>query len=185
MRRFSPIVSVVIVALLAAPSAAAARSALQLAGSATTPSNPAPTPQQIHQAVAAAKRSRNLWSTVNMCGTAGTTRAFGLRAQMPSLGFSTSMYMTFSVYYRAPSGTNRLVSGTRKTMLVAQGSTRLYQAGVTFHFSPPATLSGRVLFVWKLQGRQLGQAIRWTTPNHHHVDHANPPRYSAAQCTLQ
>lgn len=183
MRRFSLILGALIVAVLAAPSAGGARN--QHAGVAAATSNPTPTPQQIHQAVAAAKRSSNLWATVNICGKTGNTRALGLRGQMPGLGFSTSMYMTFSVYYRTSSDTNGLVSGTRETVLVARGSSRLYQTGVTFHFAPPATLSGRVLFVWKLQGRQLGQAIRWTTANHKHVDHGNPPGYSAAVCTLQ
>ncbi len=180
MRRLSLILAALFVAALAASSADAAAT-----GPPAPTAPPAPTPQQVHQAVAAAKRSRNLWATVNICGIAGSTRAVGLRAQMPGLGFTSNLYMTFSVYYRTTGGANRLVPGTRKTVLVANSGTRLYQSGVTFHFPPPATLSGRVLFVWKLQGRQLGQAIRWTTANHKHVDHANPPGFSAAACTIQ
>lgn len=184
MRRCSLILAVVTVVVLATGSAGAGPSETGLAHAAAA-STPAPTPQQIHQAVAAAKSSRNLWATINICGTTGTTRAVGMRGQMPGLGFTTNMYMTFTVFYLTASGTNSLVPDTRETVLAANGSTRLYQAGVTFQFGPPATLVGRVLFVWKLHGRRLGQAIRWTTNNHHHVDQANPPGYSAAQCTLQ
>ncbi len=155
---------------------------LSAAAYASAPSPP--TTAQIHSAVQAAKRSRNLWATVNACGSTGTSRAFGIRGQMPGLSFTTSMYMTFVVYYRTAQGGTQVVAGTRETVLAARGSNRLYQAGVTFQFSPPTTLSGKVKFVWKRGGRQLGDAIRWTTANHHRVDSASPPHYSASLCTL-
>lgn len=184
MRRFSPILAVLIIVGLPAASAPAALGGTRRASVAAATPSPAPTPQQIHQAVAGAKKSSGLWATINICGSTGSSRALGIRGQMPGLGFATNLYMTFSVYYRTSTGAMQLVPHTYDTVLAAQGSNRLYQSGVTFHFSPPAMLVGRVIFVWKLQGRQLGQVVRWTTGNHHHADHGSPPGYSTAQCTL-
>lgn len=144
-----------------------------------------PSTTQIRRALAAAERSPGLWATVNICDTRHHPRQLGLRGQMPGLGLRASLYMTFEVYYRSGGRLRRDRGATQRLSLGTRSDSTLHQAGITFTFTSPAVLKGRVLFTWKRAGRVIGQIARWTTGHHRHVDFADPPGHSAALCTIR
>ncbi len=102
---------------------------------------------------------------------------------MPSLGFTTSLYMHFQVDYYSYKRARFLPDpGVGKAMVLGRGTHGLHQGGLTFRIAPPAILSGTVTFEWRLGGRVLGSAKRYTGDGHRRVDHADPPGYSTATC---
>jgi hypothetical protein len=143
-----------------------------------------PTPKQVQKAVRAAERSPELWATINVCNTRRHPRELGLRAEMPALGFSSSLYMTFAVYYRSD-GRFKLDPGTtQRVSLGSRSGATVHQAGVTFKFTQAAVFKGKVMFTWRRAGKLLGRVFRTTTGHHKHVDFADPSGHSAARCTI-
>jgi hypothetical protein len=138
----------------------------------------------MNRAVWAAERSPDLWATVNLCNTRSYPHELGLRGQMPGLGFGAQEYMTFEVYYRS-GGRYVPIPSTRERMALGrQSGSSLHQAGVTFTFTQPAVLEGRITFTWKRGGTRLGQVVLATTGRHKHVDFGDPRGHSAASCTI-
>jgi hypothetical protein len=143
-----------------------------------------PTQAQIRAAVRAAERSTDLWATINLCDTRQFPDQVGLRGEMPALGFSSGLYMTFEVYYRSGS-TFKPDRRTRDQEHVGRwAGSSVHQSGVTFTFASPATFRGEVIFTWRLKGKVIGRIARMTTAHHKHVDFSHPRGYSAARCTI-
>jgi hypothetical protein len=170
-------VSVALVAILAlAVPAAAARSRPR-----------APTAPQIRRAVESLKRSRDLWATVDICNTRRHPRDLGIRGQMPSLGFGTTHEMNIQVEYR-PSAKIGFKPDPHVNQSVALGysANKLLQGGWIFARFPRHTglLRATVAFVWRRGHKQIARIARTTTGGHRDVDHADPPKFSAAQCLI-
>jgi hypothetical protein len=170
------------IALLAAAAFAPAAAFAVPAAPALTRS---PSAAQVRAAVKAAEHSKALWATINICNPRHHRHELGIRAQIPSLGFSARMYVTFEVAFR-PTGASAFtpLPASAHTVFVANRARALEQAGETYSFQPPAVLSGIVTFQWRRGGRVLGRVTRRTTAHHHHADFGDPPGYSAAICTI-
>ncbi len=143
----------------------------------------APTRAQISRAITRARHSPNLWATVNICNTVRYPDVIGIRGQMPSLGFTTTLYMRFQVdYYSIKDHRFEPDPGVGKLIRLGRGTHGSHQTGVAFRIRPPAILSGTVTFEYRRAGRLLGRAVRQTTHGERHVDFADPRGYSTATC---
>jgi hypothetical protein len=154
--------------------------------SAARPSSRGPTRKQMLAAVHTAERSRYLWATVNVCNTRRYPDAIGIRAQMPALGFTTTLQMEFQVDQRSAHGASfRPVSRAKRAVSVGSVKRGLQQEGVTFSLGPDAgDLRGTVKFEWRLGRRVLGRSTRVTTRGHPTANFSDPPRYSASRCII-
>lgn len=142
-----------------------------------------PTQQQIRAAVRGAERSRLLWATVNICNTARHRNTIGIRGQAPSLPFATTMSMLIQVDYwngrkfiPDPYASKRLDLG--------DPSNEVVQNGANFTFRPPVILSGTIEFEWKLAGRVIGHATRFTGHGYKGVAGGDPAGSSSATCRM-
>jgi len=151
-----------------------------------------PTAAQIRKAVANAERSKDLWATVNVCQAQGKNAAqggsLGVRGQMPTLGFASTLGMTIQLnrYSAKSKSFAALPYATAKTT-VSPGTfaTDLHQDGAVFPFTGPAgLLNATVTFSWTRAGKLLGSTTRQTTAGHHDAAGGQPAHYSMAQCQL-
>jgi hypothetical protein len=151
-----------------------------------------PTAAQIRKAVAKAERSKSLWATVNVCQITGKQAAYGgsigIRGQMPTLGFFSTLTMTIQLnrYSAKTKSFARLPYPTAKTT-VSPGAfaNDLHQDGAVFPFGGPAgLLNATVTFSWTRAGKLLGSTAQQTTAGHHDAAGGYPAHYSAAQCHL-
>lgn len=146
-------------------------------------------PAQIARAVQSAERSRALWATVNICDTRRYRNDFGVRGQMPSLGFSAKLYMVVQVNYWSSKQHRFLpIQSNLATTRLSLGSStnRLEQDGAVFPFSAhTGLLNATFSFIWTRGGKVIGQTVRRTTAGHRDADHGSPPHYSAAQCRIK
>jgi hypothetical protein len=162
---------------------------LVLAGAGGAESAGAVGPGQIARAVRSAEQSRSLWATVNICDSGKYRNDIGVRGQMPTLGFSSTLYMVVQVNYWSQRQ-HRFVpiqSHLASTRL-SLGSTAngLQQDGAVFPFSAhTGLLNATFTFIWTRGGNVVGQTVRRTTAGHTDADHGNPPRYSAARCRIK
>jgi hypothetical protein len=154
------------------------------AAPATGSSPPAPTARQVQAAVRKAKRSTDLWATVNFCNTKSHPNTIGVRGQMPSLGFAAKLVMQFRVqYWNGKAFTP--VRGLSKTIALGSVTRGVYQAGVGFPFAPHAgLLRGMVTFEWRLGNRRVGQAMRSTRKGHPRADFGDPKGFSSGSCVI-
>ena len=175
MRLRSVIFALTAVALLAFTAVSAART-----------SSHRPTRAQMLAAVRSAERSRYMWATVNICNTKRYPDSIGIRAQMPALGFPTTLEMDFQVDQRsAQSASFRPLSGAKRAVSVGSVKRGLQQDGVTFTVPASAgALRGTVSFEWKLGHEVLGQSSRITTRGHPSANFGDPRRYSASRCVV-
>ncbi len=145
----------------------------------------APTAVQVRTALAAARHSRYLWATVNICDTARHPNMIGIRGQMPSLGFAARLGMQVTLsYWSSRDGRFEPVPGVSRHVDLGPASTGSRQGGVILQFTPPAVLIGAIRFDWTRSGRVIGQATRVTAAGYKHVDEADPPGYSTAICRI-
>ena len=151
-----------------------------------------PTAAQIHKALTRAQHSKQLWATVNVCQVKGRGAAkggsIGIRGQMPTLGFTSTLSMTIQLNRWSSKNKSfaALPYKTAKTT-VSPGTfaTNLHQDGAVFPFGGPAgLLDATVTFGWSRGGKVLGTATRRTAAGHHDAAGGHPPHYSAAQCKL-
>jgi hypothetical protein len=151
-----------------------------------------PTAAQIHKAIAKVRRSKLLWATVNVCQLNGRHAAkggsIGVRGQMPTLGFSSTLSMTIQLNSwssKSKSFTALPFKTAKTTVSPGRFATNLHQDGVVFPFGGPAgLLNATVSFSWSRGGKVLGTATRQTAAGHHDASGGRPPHYSAAQCRL-
>jgi hypothetical protein len=146
-----------------------------------------PTPAQIRAAVRAALRSSSLWATINICDTRRYPNTVGIRGQMPTLGFTSSLSMDVQVEFRSAANRRfRPISGVERTLRLGRAASALHQGGANFRFSPHAgTFSATITFEWKLAGKVLGRATRRTTVGHPQADFGDPAHFSAALCQIR
>jgi hypothetical protein len=151
-----------------------------------------PTAAQIHKAIASAERSKMLWATVNVCQTKGKNAAkggsLGVRGQMPTLGFASTLRMTIQLNRWSAKSKSfvALPYATAKTT-VSPGTFAkdLHQDGAVFPFSGPAgLLNATVTFSWTRAGKLLGSTTQQTTAGHRDAAGGRPAHYSKAQCQL-
>jgi hypothetical protein len=144
---------------------------------------------QIARAVRTAEHSRSLWATVNICDTKAYRNDLGVRGQMPSLGFSASLFMVVQVNYW--SGAQRrflpIQSNLATTRLsVGSSANGLQQDGAVFPFSAhTGLLNATFTFIWSRGGKVIGQIVQHTTAGHKDADHGSPAHFSAAQCKIR
>jgi hypothetical protein len=145
-----------------------------------------PTPAQMRSAVARAKRSKNLWATVNICDTKHHPNEIGIRGQMPALGFPAALRLIVRLdYYSFQTASFRPIPHVRMRDSLGTASTGFHQGGAIFKFKPPiAPLSGMITFQWRVGKRLLGQATRPTSHGDKGVDHGDPPGTSNAVCRI-
>jgi hypothetical protein len=141
----------------------------------------APTPAQIRAAVKSAERSRELWATVNICDQPN----FGIRGQMPALGFPARMSMQIQVDYWNPAK-KRFVPDSHaiKKLTLPRATRNLHQTGYVWQFQPATILSGSVTFEWKLGNKVIGRTTRATAHVAKGVDDTNPRGNSTASCKI-
>jgi hypothetical protein len=146
-----------------------------------------PTPNQIASALRKAERSKQLWATVNICDTHRHPDTIGVRSQVPALGFPTSISISLGVqFWSAADKRFESVPGVRKVIRLAPLSRGIHQRGVTFRFGPHAgRLRGTARFAWSRRGRVLGRTEQHTTRGHRDADFGDPPKFSAATCTIR
>ncbi len=146
-------------------------------------------PGQIARAVRRAEQSRSLWATVNICDTRKYHNEIGVRGQMPTLGFSSTLYMVVQVNYWSASQHQFLPIQSRlATTRLSLGSisSGQEQDGAVFPFSAhTGLLNATFTFIWSRGGNVIGQTVRRTTAGHTDADHGSPPHYSAAQCRIK
>jgi hypothetical protein len=166
-------------------SAVAAAALLPAAAHAASPPKP-PSHTQIQTALRHAKTSPGLWATVNICNTRKHPGVIGIRAQMPALGFATTLRMRFEVdYFSAQDKSYRSVPGANRQINVGVQKSGLHQEGVLFSFPRHSgKLRGSVRFQWANGRRLLGQAQEATTHGHPGADFGDPVHYSAPQCVI-
>ncbi len=146
-------------------------------------------PGQIARAVRSAEQSRSLWATVNICDSSRYHNDIGVRGQMPTLGFSSALYMVVQVNYWAK-GRHRFlpIQSNLATTRLSLGSSvnGLQQDGAVFPFSAhTGLLNATFTFIWTRGGEVIGQTVRRTTAGHKDADHGSPPHYTAAQCRIK
>jgi hypothetical protein len=145
----------------------------------------APTAKQIKAAVGHARRSKNLWATVNICDTRKHPNVLGIRGQMPALGFAANLSLSVAVdYWSTRDKRFEPVPGLSQRVPLGTFTTGVHQGGATFSFKPPAKLNGTVTFEWRRGGKLLGRAHESTVGGEKRVDGGDPPRHSAATCRI-
>jgi hypothetical protein len=150
-----------------------------------------PSAKQIHQAAARAEESGSLWATINICSSPGAGQGgeVGVRGQMPSLGFSSTLRMTVQLGYWSQKHERFMAipgPSAVANLAVGSSSTGLQQDGVVFGFNDSAgLLDASVDFTWTRGGRVIAQASRITTAGHHNADYSRPAHYSAGDCRLR
>jgi hypothetical protein len=168
-----------------APAAAAGAAAARTA----TNAHHAPTPAEIHRAVARARRSSYLWATVNIClPRPHHGGVIGVRGEMPALGLRSTLSMTIQLrQYLATKHRFVDVTGTTARRTVTLGALRsgIHQDGAEFPYrSDTGVLSAEVTFTWVRDGRRLAQVMRATTGGHPSAAYGEPAGHSTARCTL-
>ncbi|MGH2942662.1 MAG: hypothetical protein ACRDLN_07820 [Solirubrobacteraceae bacterium] len=134
--------------------------------------------------------SRRPWATVNVCDTAAAPNTIGIRASMPgSRSGQEEMYMRFVVQYfsRADEHWHRIAASDSGYLYVGRGR-RPRQFGRSFRIEPgpgePVLLRGLVLFQWRVKSTVVRQESARTRRGHRSNAGADPPGYSASTCTV-
>lgn len=149
-----------------------------------------PSASQIHRAAARAEGSSSLWATVNVCASRGTGKGgqLGIRGQMPSLGFASTLRMTVQLGYWNQKHERFMAipsSAAASNLALGSSSTGLQQDGVVFGFDDSAgLLDASIDFTWTRNGKVIAEAQRITTTGHRDADYGQPAHYSAADCRL-
>jgi hypothetical protein len=140
-----------------------------------------PTAQQIKTALKTATGSKQLWATINTC----SDHVIGIRGQMPTLGFPARMEMVVTLSEWSPSANRYVPVPGRHTLQMGIHSTGAnVQAGVSFSWKQPVTITAAVTFEWSRNHKLLGSASRVSSAGHKNAGGAKPKGYSAAACSL-
>ena len=142
-------------------------------------------------AAAPVKDSPHLWATVNACDTEARPDAIGIRASMPRRDRRAVAFMRFRVQYRDGQGKWRFVAEGADSGHVRLGPIRgrRLESGYDFTFRPradgtPYQLRGFVTFTWRRGGRVVERASEKTESGHRSATGADPAGYSAATCWI-
>jgi hypothetical protein len=149
---------------------------------------------------AGAAPSPELWATVNICDTAGTPDAMGVRAAMPGDATRERMFVRFNAQWWSSSRRRWLaVRGNPRSPWIYVGRARFEsrQAGWTFRFgapSSPVLLRAVADFEWRARkASRHGHAARWIAVMRRRrvtragvlgADGGDPPGTSLATCSI-
>lgn len=136
--------------------------------------------------------SRELWATIDVCNSAKEPDTVGIRGSMPNDGHAKdAMFMRFQLEYMDPkSKVWSVPAHGADSGFIALGAAKTgRQGGTSFQLGAPKgqpgyTMRGVVTFQWRRAGMVVHQATRTTSAGHPNVVRADPPGYSAAQCTI-
>jgi hypothetical protein len=136
--------------------------------------------------------SRELWATIDVCNPAKEPDTVGIRGSMPGDGHEKdAMYMRFQLEYLDPQSNvwSTPTHGADAGYISVGAAKTGRQGGSSFQLGAPKsqpgyTMRGVVTFQWRRGGRVVHQATRTTSAGHTNVARADPPGYSAAQCTI-
>jgi hypothetical protein len=136
--------------------------------------------------------SREMWATIDVCNSAKEPDTVGIRGSMPGDGHANdAMFMRFQLEYMDPKSKVWSVPARgADSGFIALGAARTgRQGGTSFQLGSPKgqpgyTMRGVVTFQWRRAGRVVHQTTRTTSAGHTNVVRADPPGYSAAQCTI-
>ena len=145
--------------------------------------------------VAAARPAEpdRLWATVNVCDTVGHPDSIGIRGSMPGSGDrAETMFIRFQVQYYTPADRTWHDLDEADSGFVELGSakSRTRQFGQTFTITPPRPgttpylMRGVVTFEWRHDDEVARRARKRTTAGHPGTKGSDPPRFSAATCTI-
>jgi hypothetical protein len=137
-------------------------------------------------------RSRELWATIDVCNPAKEPDTVGIRGSMPGDGHEKdAMYMRFQLeYLDTKSNVWSVPTHGADSGYVSVGAAKAgRQGGSSFQLGAPKsgpgyTMRGIVTFQWRRAGRVVHQTTRTTSAGHPNVARADPPGYSAAECTI-
>jgi hypothetical protein len=135
--------------------------------------------------------SRELWATVDVCNPADQRDTIGIRGSMPGDGNAQdTMYMEFQLQYLQGKHTWVDLAHGGSSGLIAVGPARtVRQGGTSFQLMPAKgkpgyTMRGFVTFQWRRNDKVVHEVTRPTSAGHQGVADADPPGYSAAECTI-
>jgi hypothetical protein len=134
-------------------------------------------------------RSRELWSTVDVCSPADQPYTIGIRGSMPGDHQAHDrMYMSFRLQYLSSETKHWVDLAGASSSFVAVGSGKsARQGGRSFQLVPgkgASMLRGVVSFQWRRGKTVLQSTTRPTTAGHHSVAGADPAGFSAATCSI-
>jgi hypothetical protein len=163
-----------VLALLACPGAAPAR---------VTASEPVRT---------TVSDSKRLWTTINVCDTAGHPDGIGIRGSMPGSGDRRErMFMRFQVQSfdaRLQQWHNNVADGDSGFLPVGSGRFPKRESGRTFTITPPASgsylLRGVVTFEWRHGAEVVRRVRKRTSGGHPDTAGSDPPGFTAATCAI-
>lgn len=136
-------------------------------------------------------QSRELWATVDVCNPADQPDTVGVRGSMPGDGHpKDTMYMSFQLQYLEAKSDTWIDLHDGNSSYIAIGSAKsARQGGWSVQLKPvsgqPAyTIRGVVTFQWRHGSHVTHETTRTTQTGHKSLADADPPDYSAAQCTI-
>ncbi len=139
---------------------------------------------------ASAKPSRYRWATVNICDTANNPNTIGIRASMTRGRAGERLFMRFRVQYFSEVDLkwHHVTSGGDSGWVaVPKPSGKARQKGWSFQISPNSEsikLRGMVSMEWRVNGEVSRRTRQRTHSGYKGVAAADPPGYSAANCTI-
>jgi hypothetical protein len=134
--------------------------------------------------------SRNLWATIDICGPPNQRYTVGIRGSMPGDGEAGDrMFMSFRLQQEVPSTGRWRNFGPAGEYQPVGGGGMTRQAGASFEVRSgrghrTLVLRGLVMFQWRRSGRVLAQGERFTSRGHESTAGADPPHYTAGNCTI-
>lgn len=136
-------------------------------------------------------QSRELWATVDVCNPSDQPDTVGVRGSMPGDGRSQdTMYMSFQLQYlEAKSNAWVDLHDGNSTFIEIGNAKAARQGGWSVQLKPAAgqpadTIRGVVTFQWRHDDHVAHEATRTTQAGHKSLADADPPGYSAAECTI-
>ncbi|MGH2839283.1 MAG: hypothetical protein ACRDKY_00480 [Solirubrobacteraceae bacterium] len=140
--------------------------------------------------VPGARKAR--WATVNICDTPKHPNTIGIRASMPrGKSSDEKLFMRFQVQYLSQvDGKWHHVTqgGDSGFVAVKRPRGKARQKGWSFQISPNSDtirLRGMVTMEWRRGGEVVRRARERTRGGHKNAADADPPGYSAADCTIR
>jgi hypothetical protein len=136
--------------------------------------------------------SKLLWTTINVCDTAGHPDGIGIRGSMPGSGDRRErMFMRFQVQYfdvGLQQWHNTGADGDSGFLAVGSARFRVRESGRTFTITPPASgsylLRGVVTFEWRQGGLVVRHARKRTGAGHPGTIGSDPAGFTAATCEI-
>ena len=131
-----------------------------------------------------------LWATVNVCDSKKQPDVIGIRGSMPGTGKKGDMLMRFRVQYWSGKAWRMVRGDAADSGFLRAGSSRYKtrQAGVTFNFAPDddgtQLLRGYVQFEWREDGKVVRRKTRITERGHRSAKGADPSGYTAGDCVV-